>query len=199
MKRVLSLALSSIIVLLLTACDFGDYRTNDPKEYKKNDGNIVIAYFPDSIGDYTVNSYSYNTYRFLDTCTEDFLDITVTEEQFNQLIQDAKADMGNYIEQAAFYDSDYTEIILNDYYLHNTYSYSTNGVEHADIQKVIYNKNTRNIIYEYFYALDTDVYPISEIAYFNRFNISSSDYVKNCESPYEDDETKVVSGYGFGF
>ena len=199
MKKVLSLVFVSIFVLLLTACDFGDYHYDDPKDYRRTDGSFLIKYFPKSINDFTVNSYSYNTYRFLDTCTEDFLDITVTADQFDELIQGAKDAMGIYIEQTAYYNPDYTEIIQKyeyDSYIHDLYSYNSGSVDRADIYKVIYNKKTNNIIYEYFYGIDSDVYPISEIAYFNRFNISSAEYLDHCYSPYEEG-TEVVTGFGF--
>ena len=51
----------------------------------------------------------------------------------------------------------------------------------ADIEKVIYNPETLNIIYVCFHANDTAVYKLDEVAYFNRFSILEEDYVKSIE------------------
>ena len=190
MKKIISVIIIICVSVLLSSCDFGDYHITDPDKYNPKDGNLTVYYFPESIDKYTVNSYSYNTYRYLDTCTEIFLDITATEKQFENIIQTAEKSSENPVIKQAFYDSDYNEIVFSDYYSKSDDSEKEKqSVGNAEIKKIIYNKKSLNIIFEYFYAVDTDVYPLDEVEYFKHFNISENDYLLHSESYYIDDNT----------
>ena len=46
----------------------------------------------------------------------------------------------------------------------------------ADVQKVIYNPATGNVIFEYFDAFDTGVYELKDVAYFQHFEINQEEY-----------------------
>lgn len=183
MKKCLLLVLTLLLSLSLTACYFGDKHTTDPNQYQRNDGERNITYLPESIDNYTVNNYSYTTYRFFDTCTEIFLDITVSEEQYRQLMENAKKYSKDFTEQTAYYDKNYIEIVFSDdYALDDDTTADERNVGNADIEKVIFDKNKHNIIYEYFYAFDTGVYPLKNVAYFNRFNIDENEYMQYAEN-----------------
>lgn len=198
MKKIISVIILLCVSILLSSCDFGDYHITDPDKYNPKDGNMTVYYFPESIDKYTVNSYSYNTYRYLDTCTEIFLDISVSEEQFKHIIETAKK-FDNVVEiKQAFYDKEYTEIVLSDYYSESDKNDEGKlWVDNAEIKKIIYNEDNRNIVFEYFYAVDSNVYPLDEVIYFKRFNISESDYILHSESYYIDDSTQKESNIGF--
>ena len=200
MKKIFSVFIVFFLAFMLSSCDFGDHHTTNPDEYDPKDGNITITYFPKSIDEYSVNSYSYNTYRFFDTCTEIFLDITATKEQFDHIIDSAKKfDDISSINQA-YYDPNYTEIIFSDYYSGSDEDTEENtNVGNADIKKIIYNEKTLNIVFEYFYAIDSEVYPLDKVAYFNHFNISEKDYILHSESYWIEDDTQNETGSGFSF
>lgn len=168
----------------------GDYHITDPDKYSRKDAYRVIEYFPESIDDYQVNSYSYNAYNFLDSCTEIYLDITATDKQFDQIVQDAEKSKEVASVKPAFYDSDYTEIIFCDNYEKadndvDEYSKGQSPIGNAEIKKIIYNEKTHNIIFEYLYAADSNIYPLDEVVYFKHFHISEDDYVKHADSYYE--------------
>ena len=188
MKKIISVIIIMCIPILLSSCAYGDYHTTDPDKYNPKDGYLAVDYFPESIDEYTVNSYSYNTYRYFDTCTEIFLDITATEKQFNNIIGIAEKSAEVNAIKPAFYDKDYTEIVIMDDY---EKSDDSDAVMHADIKKIVYNTKTRNIVFEYFYAFDSNVYPVDEITFFQRFNIKEKDYFAHSERYYIDEESSA--------
>ena len=186
MKRVISVAGVLCFSLLLSACDYGYTHVTDPDKYQRTVGSYTIEYFPEDISAYTVNDYSYTSYDSLDTCTEIFLDITVSEEQFDKLILLAEQYSSDSVSKTAYYNTDYTEIVyVNNYDDYNVGESKEKKVGKADIKKVIYNKDTNNIVYVYFKAYDTGVYPVAEVAYFNRFGIDEAGYALRTESNYE--------------
>ena len=141
MKKIISVIIIMCISILLSSCDFGDYHITDPDKYNPKDGNLTVDYFPENLDEYTVNSYSYNTYRFFDTCTEIFLDITATEKQFVNIIETAEKSNEMPVIKQAFYDSGYTEIIFSDYYYKSDDAEEEKqSVGNAEIKKIIYNK-----------------------------------------------------------
>ena len=181
MKRKLYLFLLLIFSALLSSCEmqFGHKKTENPDEYGKWESYLDVADFlPESIDDYTVNKYSYTLEAWLDICFEIYLDITVSEEQFNILISDAKSSYNFIEEKTAYYDEDYHEIIFEDYY--KIFEDRSHGrVGWADIEKIIYNEETLNIIYVCFHANDTGVYQIDQFEYFNRFEIIEDEYIES--------------------
>lgn len=186
MKKAAAFLLALLLPLLFAACDFGDMHTDDPKQYSRKDGEITVGYFPETLDGYTVNSYSYTTYRYMDTCTEIFLDLTVSEEQLQSLLSQVKNYPRSHTEQKAYYDSNYNEIVFCDTYSVSEYSDNRN-VGNAEITKVIYNEKTHNIIFEYFYAFDSGVYPLNKVAYFQRFHINEQEYIAHVSSYFESD------------
>lgn len=183
MKKTVSVIIVTAL-LLLSACELNHKKTTNPDEYGSNNYISHIAYFPESIKDYSVNSYSFNSYDGQYTCTEIYLDITADEEQFDQIINTANHSENVTSKKRAFYDKDYTEIVFRDDYTESfEYSEGITGDEKtryagsADIEKIIYNSKNRNIIFEYFDAQAIGKYPIDEIEYFNRFDISEDEYV----------------------
>lgn len=196
MKKRLNLFLISIIfvfMFLLSSCNtiFGTKYVVNPKKYGKWETYLdVPTYLPSEIDDYKVNSYSYTLYAYMDVCYEIFLDITVSEEQFNKLIADAKSYPDFECEQYTYYAEGYKEIIYEDYY----YVYHYEGERQANvggahIEKIIYNEETLNIIYVCFNTYDTGVYHFSDVAYFRRFEISENEYVENLN---KDNKTEIL-------
>lgn len=111
----------------------------------------------------------------MDTCYEIFLDITVEETEFDDLIERARAYSDTYEEQPAAYCDGYMEIVFMDAYE----SWQDRAfVGQAAIEKVIYNPDTGNIVYVVFHADDTGVYQVSDVAYFERFSINADSYGK---------------------
>lgn len=180
-KRVFCLILL-VIGILLTGCQdmqFGSKYIDDPEQYGKWESYLKTpSFLPASIDDYQVNSYSYTLHSYMDICYEIFVDITVTEDQFDQLITEAKSHAHD--EKAAYYCDGYEEIVFQDTY--DVYS-GKNGDEKnvgwADIEKIVYNSETLNIVYVCFHANDTGVYKLDEVKYFNRFSIKEDEYVSN--------------------
>ncbi|MBQ6262635.1 MAG: hypothetical protein IJK58_03880 [Clostridia bacterium] len=168
-------------VLLMSMSE--DVHVTDPAEYSRVDGGKTVSFFPESVEEFTINRYSYTAHRFLDDTCEIFLDITVTNEQFDRLITEARGYPG-VLEEPAYYDGDYTEIVFTDYYVLNDdpIPNDVNRVGNAHISKVIYNEKNHNIIYEYLYALDSGSYPVYEVEYFNRFAIWEVEYSENCSN-----------------
>ena len=119
----------------------------------------------------------------MDTCYEVFLDITVNEQQFDELVLQAKSH-GEFVEQDAWYADGYTEIVFeDDYHLGHGYFEDcadvTPTVGWATIEKVIYNRETLNIIYICFHSWDTCVYEVSDVQYFNHFKIDPQEYINH--------------------
>lgn len=177
--------IATLIGMLNGGCEmqFGTKYVNDPLEYGKWESYLDIpSYLPDSIEDYQVNSYSYKLLAYMDICYEIFLDLTVTEEQFLELTTNAREYSENSIEKPAYYCEGYYEIIYEDHYSENDEENEvTRSVEWADIEKVVYNEKTLNVIYVCFHANDSDVYDLDEVEYFNRFSINEDEYILSLE------------------
>ena len=184
MKKTVPFIIIFSAVFILSANGCAGHHTTDPGEYGSNKYISQTGFFPDSIEEYTVNSYSYNSYDGYYTCTEVFLDITAGEEQLEQIINDANNSEKITSKRQAFYDPDYTEIVFRDDYEMsyegkeglNSGNEKARKVGSADIEKIIYNRKTRNIIFEYFIAQAIGKYPFDEVEYFNRFDITEEDY-----------------------
>lgn len=151
------------------------------------------AFLPDDLDGYTVNAYSYTLYNYFDICYEIFLDLTVTEEQFTVLIERAEGYSDARTSRTAYYDEAYTEIIFTDVY-ERWEAEDNDGAEQvgwADIDKIIYNPDTRNIIYVAFHANDTGVHDVENVAYFQRFGITPDAYVEHL-APLQNQDSKEL-------
>ncbi len=176
--KIMSITLT--IIVLLTGCsDFGTVHTEDPLEYGNEDNYISLPeFFPGSIYNYIVNNYSYTVYSYMDVCHEIFLDVTVPKEDFDNILNRVKDYSAEFYEQAAYYAEGYSEIVFTDEYSINEKRKKDKNVWNAKIEKVIFNPLTYNIVFVSFDAFDSGVYPLDEVAYFNKFNIDQNEYVK---------------------
>ncbi len=185
-KKKVMLFILICMAILLAGCSgifgMGTIQENSPEKYGEWEKyHTAPTFLPERIDEYTINTYSYTLYNYMDTCYEIFLDITVSEEQFNELIEEAKQYTDTYMERETFYSEGYTEIIFADAYKKGETS-KYDGLEQvgtAKIDKVIYNPETLHIIYVSFYAEDTGVYDVENIAYFNRFSITTDEYIEH--------------------
>lgn len=173
------------MLVLLTGCSelgIGTIQETSPAKYGEWEKyHTAPSFLPQKIDDYTVNAYSYTLYNYMDTCYEIFLDITVSEEQFNELIETARQHSDVLIERETYYSDGYTEIVIADMYEKGCIN-EHDGLEQvgiAKIDKVIYNPETFNILYVSFHAEDTSVYDVECIAYFNRFSIAPDEYIEH--------------------
>lgn len=175
MRTLLVLMIISI-VFSLSGCDFGSKRISDIEQYGQFESYIELPeFFPDSVEGYSVNAYAYHLESWMDTCYEIFLDITVTESQFEELLSEI---IGQGEE--CYYSEGCYEVVFEDSYDIFTEEDSTQQVVgYADIEKVIYNPETYRIVYVVLHANDTGVYPLKDVAYFNCFNIDETEYVKH--------------------
>ena len=179
------LAIILAIGSLIPGCDmqWGDKYVDTAQEYGEWESYLdVPSFLPDSIDDYQVNSYSYRLLAFMDICYEIFVDISVTEEQLDRLIASAKEHPDYRCEKEAYYADGYTELVFEDSYeIYHREADIEPNVGWADIEKIIYNAETLNVIYVCFHANDTGVYDLDDVAYFNRFSIQEEEYVASIE------------------
>ncbi len=172
-----------IISLLLSSCDmgFGSKHIEDPQKYGSWESYLNIpSFFPSSIVDYQVNGYSYTLLAYMDICFEIFLDITVSPKQFEELIEEARSYAEEPCEKNAYYCDGYVELVFQDSYtVHRPEENIAENVGWADIEKIIYNPESLNIVYVCFHANDTGVYQLDKVAYFNRFSIQEKEYASN--------------------
>lgn len=182
MKRVLAIISALCVVITMSACSsllgVGTFYETSPERYGKWDTNLnVPSFLPESVENFTVNSYSYTLYSYMDVCYEIFLDVSVGEAEFAGLIDSARAYSDSYEEKRADYCDGFTEIVFMDDYEQGE---NSENVGWADIEKVIYNPDTYTIVYVVFHANDTGVYDVADVAYFTRFSIKAQEY-----SPYK--------------
>lgn len=169
------------MLTLLTGCAVGTIRESSVEKYDcLKEYHDTPTSLPNKIGDYTVNDYSYTLYNYLDTCYEIFLDITVTEEEFNTLITAAKEYSDSYAERTVPYADGYTEIVFCDEYAQGNVDKQDHSEQAgtAKIDKILYNAEMLNMIYVSFHTDDTDVFDMENIAYFNRFTIQPDQYIE---------------------
>ena len=173
MKRFAAIATVVCMIISLSACTsflgLGTFYETDGNRYGKWAGYLdVPSFLPECVQKDAVNSYSYTLYSYMDICYEIFLDITVEKNQFDDLLERVRAYSDHYEEQPAAYCEGYTEIVFMDHY--DRWE-NSEQVGWADIEKVIYNADTGNIIYVVFHANDSNVYAVKDVAYFHRFSI----------------------------
>ncbi len=161
---------------------FGSKQITDPLKYGDWESYLQIPpWMPASVKEYTVNGYSYSLKAYMDVCYEIFVDLTVTEEQLEELLARARQSEPAR-EQDAYYAEGYREMVFQDEYeilpesLQSGHRYQ-GQVGRADIEKLVYNPQTLNIVFVCFHANDTGVYDLNGVAYFNRFGIDQEEYV----------------------
>ena len=205
MKRLFLIAILLIACIFLTSCTaltilfvgmstMGTHYYEDPEDY----GKYWVeepAYMPDSIDELKVETYSYTLYEYFDTCYEIFLDVTVTEEEFDSVLAEVRAS-GEYIcEQEAPYAEGYVEIVFMNLYKNDKAIIGDGDnpqeqVGYACIEKVIYNRATLSIIFVSIHAHDTGVYDVKDLEYFTYFSIVPEDYVEY--QPIEKQENEAT-------
>ena len=158
----------------------GTFRYDSIEKYQliRKDPFYNAEFIPCDTDEYTINDFSFINYVYLDTCFEVFLNITVNEEQFEELISQAKSH-GEFIEQNTWYADGYTEIVFEDDYHSGDSTNLEKNVGWATIEKIIYNRETLNIIYVCFHSWDTCVYDVDDVQYFNHFNIDPEAYIEH--------------------
>ena len=174
------------ICIFLCGCDvyFGRRHVSDTSKYRKVDSYIDFpSYFPESIEEYDVNDYSYRLVSYFDTCHEIFLDVNLTEEQFDEVMNFVKEHNEIKYEQEAYYADGYYEIVITDYYEIN--KSKLEDVDWATVEKVIYNPETFHVVFECLHAHDTGIYDVDEVEYFNLFSINQSEYYEHAKASEE--------------
>jgi len=172
-KKLLALILS--VLLSLAGCE---KYTVDVAEYGQVANYITFPdYFPESVDTYEVNGYSYRLYSYMDICYEIYLDVSVEKEEMDRLIAVAKEKRPAYSEWEADYANGYREIIFQDVF--TSYDPEAEAVGEADIEKIVYDPDTGDMVFVRIYSVDAGVYPVAELAYFNRFDISAETYAED--------------------
>lgn len=182
MKIVALLAVVLCISLTVSfCCSFGEVYIDDIDKYGRSRYGVELQnYFPSDIKDYTVNAYSYRVYAYLDISYEILLDITVTEEQLDEIIEDVKKKRPEYIEVESYYADGYKELVFSDEYSIDRSDRATSevaSVYHALIEKVVYSPEELRIVFVDFDPFDSYVYPLQEVEYFNIFGIDEEEYL----------------------
>ena len=173
MKKLLALILS--VLLSLSGCE---KYTVDVAEYGQVANYITFPdYFPETVDTYQVNGYSYRLYSYMDICYEIYLDISVETEEMERLIATAKEKRPVYSEQEADYARGYREIVFRNAF--TLYGPEGETVSEADIEKIVYDPDRGDMVFVRIYSVDAGVYPVSELVYFNRFDISAETYTEN--------------------
>ena len=187
MKKWIASALMLAILFSFSGCVFlflltcKSERTDDPRDYYSDDCyEKITPWMPESLEPYPVNGFFFGMDLYLDLCYEIFLDLTVTEEQLESILSEARENMP-LSERDAYYAQGYREIVFEDHYemisSDQEYVDSAANVGWADIEKVIYDPEALNVVFVCFHANDTGVYNLSDVAYFKRFDIRHEEYV----------------------
>jgi peptide chain release factor 1 len=71
----------------------------------------------------------------------------------------------------------YREIVFRDTFA--PYGPAAEAVSEADIEKIVYDPDSGDMVFVRIYSVDAGVYPVAELAYFNRFDISAETYAEN--------------------
>lgn len=161
---------SFLIVGPSTTNDFNNYLKFD-RVLKERWENTLNNFFPSDItNDEVVNYHYYYRYNW-DLNFEIYLEIKVNEEKFDYLIDKYKNDY-DYTQVNAYYNASYIELIHRDRF--DSRNIDSNYTTSSNIEKLIYNEETKTIIYEYLHS--EDGFDFEDIYYFNRFNINAYEY-----------------------
>lgn len=183
LKKLIAAFTVMCVLISFSGCSsllgMGTFIETSPDKYGEWEEYLDVPDFlPETLDDCTVNAYSYTLYNYLDTCYEIFLDVTVSEEQLDAILDRAKQYSEDYAEHSADYCEGYTEIVFSNVYERGDVDAQDDleQVGWADIEKIIYNPDTRNVVYVVFHANDTGVYDVENISYFKRFSITPDKY-----------------------
>lgn len=169
------MALTGFLMLIAS---FEEESVQDPAKYGQFSKYVVLPeWFPESIENYEVQGYSYRLLAYMDICYEVYLDVVMTEAQLEETLQTVLS-AGNPYDRETYYAEGFYELVFEDEYSIYEESEGEN-VGWATIEKLVYNPTTGEVIFECFHAHDTGVYPLSEVAFFNRFGINEREYQAN--------------------
>lgn len=150
-------------------------KTTDPGKYGEFHDEVKLPpYYPADISGYAVNYYSYTIETGSATVYEIFLDITVSESEFAEIISRVNADSREKTIKGAYHSTEYKDIIFS-----NKFEYLNDGytdLDEANIEKVIYNESSRRIIFALLYVEPYSYFDVNDIEYFKRLNIDPAKY-----------------------
>ena len=188
MKKILIILVLCVSLLVNTGCSFvligaairiSDTVT-DPSEYGNVHDSVQIPfYYPESITEYTVNSYFYAIEKDTALCYEIFLDLTVSEDELTSFISSITSDRRKKTITDSYNYVGYKEIVFFDEYAIATDRlFSKTAIEAANIEKVLYSEENQRIIFVLLYIEENSGYHYDEIEYFKKLNIDPTNYKK---------------------
>ena len=164
---------SFFVIGLLSGLKDVSESTEDPAKYGDFHNDVKLpAYYPKSISNYKINGFSYKIEKNSTLCYEIFLDLTLSEDDFNLLIANVNADSRSKTVKSAYHSSEYKEIVFSDIFEYDYQEY----VLDSNIEKVIYKDSEFRIIFVLLYTEELAYYPADNIEYFKKLNIDPQKY-----------------------
>lgn len=116
LKKLITVLTIACVLISISGCasflGVGTFIETSPEKYGEWEEYLDVPDFlPEALDDCTVNSYSYRLYNYMDTCYEIFLDVTVSEEQLDGILDRAKQYSPSYAEHSADYCEGYQKEI----------------------------------------------------------------------------------------
>lgn len=179
------MGLTAILALLAS---FEEENVQDPAKYGEFSEYVELpTWFPKSIEEYEVKGYSYRLLAYMDICYEVYVNAILSPEQFETVLDQALNARGLRYEQEAYYADGFYELVFEDEYsVYDDGDEEEKCVGFATIEKLVYNPTTYEVVFECLHAHDTGVYPLSDVAYFNRFDIDETEYAQSANIQLED-------------
>lgn len=176
-KTILIISLLIVLSILVTGCNIQPRNiVTNPDHYDRHDGIRALDYFPEKLDGYDVIKYEKHDFRFYYAGPKEiYLELSATPEQIDKFIG-GKSKLAYVKVKQAFYDSDYTEISMEDSYGREDDSPDEGFSCDAKIEKIIYSKAKGVIIFVYVSA-GANEYRLSDFIYFNRFGIDRDEYL----------------------
>ena len=155
-------------------------KVTDPQKYGDFHRTVEIPdYYPESLSAYTVNDYCYFIEKNSRLCYEVFIDITLSENEFSEMLSSVNADSRKKSVKDAFHSPGYKDVIFYDEYEFSDET-SFDAVESAHIEKVIYSEAESRIIFVLLYIEQYSYYEVEKIEFFKKLKIDPSQYsIKN--------------------
>lgn len=184
MKKILLTLILCLSLFVNTGCSFFvigllsglkdvSESTEDPAKYGDFNKDVKLpAYYPKSISNYKINGFSYKIEKNSTLCYEIFLDLTLSEDDFNLLIANVNADSRSKTVKSAYHSSEYKEIVFSDIFEYDYQEY----VLDSNIEKVIYKDSEFRIIFVLLYTEELAYYPVDNIEHFKKLNINPQEY-----------------------
>lgn len=170
-----------LTAILALFASFEEDSVQDPAKYGEFSDYVELpVWFPESIAEYEVKGYSYRLLAYMDICYEVYVNAILSPEQFDEILDEALNTRGLRYEQEAYYADGFYELVFEDEY--SVYDDDEDDEDEkcvgwATVEKLVYNPDTYEVVFECLHAHDTGVYPLLEVAYFNRFGIDETEYV----------------------